>query len=267
MNEELEKGTAQTSDPDQSREPAAFDAVGGEENGAEFEEGSSPAAKEGEGKEEPSKKAVQSPEINAQNARRRREQERARELTKAREDAIIEALGGENPFTHEPMEDSSDVEEYLAMKKIEKEGGDPIADYRKHLKKEGKEKARKELEREQSEEWFKKDREDFLTKHPDTSLEELVADKHFADYAEGKIGKKPLSEIYEGYLAHKKDLQDTADKRAAQAAANKKASPGGLAGTSGGENDFFTREQVKAMSQSEVKKNYDKIRRSMSHWK
>ena len=266
MNEELEKNTAQTSDPAEAGAPAASNAVGGEENGAEFEEGSSPAAKEGEGKEGSAKKAAQSPEINAQNARRRREQERARELSKAREDAIIEALGGENPYTHEPMVDSSDVEEYLAMKRIEKEGGDPIGDYRKHIKKEGKEKAKREQEQAQSEDWFRKDREAFKTKHPDADLEALVADKHFVAFADGKVGRKPLSEIYEDYLSLIAEQQEKADRKAAQAAANKKASPGGLAGTSGG-NDFFTREQVKAMSQSEVKKNYEKIMKSMKNWK
>lgn len=33
------------------------------------------------------------------------------------------------------------------------------------------------------------------------------------------------------------------------------------------EKDFFTKEEVKAMSKSQVKKNYDKIRKSMSKWK
>lgn len=267
MNEELEKNTAQTTSPADAGAPAALNAVGGEENGVTFEEGSTSSAKEGEGKEEPSKKTAQSPEENAQNARRRREQERARELSKAREEAIIEALGGENPYTHEPMVDSSDVEEYLAMKRIEKEGGDPIGDYRKHIKKEGKEKAKREQEQAQSEEWFRKDREAFKTKHPDADLNALAADKHFAAFADGKVGRKPLSEIYEDYLSLIGEQQEKADRKAAQAVANKKATPGGLAGSSGGEEDFFTREQVKAMSQSEVKKNYDKIRRSMSRWK
>ena len=35
----------------------------------------------------------------------------------------------------------------------------------------------------------------------------------------------------------------------------------------GDEKDFFTKEEVKAMSKSQVKKNYDKIRKSMSKWK
>ena len=33
------------------------------------------------------------------------------------------------------------------------------------------------------------------------------------------------------------------------------------------ESDYFTREEVEAMSAAEVSKNYSKIRESMGHWK
>jgi hypothetical protein len=48
-------------------------------------------------------------------------------------------------------------------------------------------------------------------------------------------------------------------------AANGASSPGSLAG--GGETVFFTPDQVRAMSQSEVKKNFTAIEESMKHWK
>lgn len=41
----------------------------------------------------------------------------------------------------------------------------------------------------------------------------------------------------------------------------------GKAKTAPPEKDFFTKEEVEAMSQSEVSKNYDKIRKSMGRWK
>lgn len=40
----------------------------------------------------------------------------------------------------------------------------------------------------------------------------------------------------------------------------------GRVNQSSGEKDFYTREEVKAMSQAEVSKNYDVIRKSMSQW-
>ena len=204
-------------------------------------------------------------EQNAQNARRRREAERQKELADARVNAIIEAVG-ENPFTGEELKDSSDVEEYLAMKEIQRAGGDPLRDFAKHRK----DKERKEREAaeqaEQEKAWYRSDGEAFAAKYPDVDLNALVADPQFAAYAEGKVGKKPLSEIYEGYQKLSADLQKKADERAAQAIANSRATPGALSSTKAPEGNYFTREQVQAMSQAEVKKHYDDIRRSMKSW-
>ena len=83
---------------------------------------------------EAEEKPKQTQEQNSENTRRRREAERQKELKQAREQAIIETLGGVNPFTNEPMTDSIDVEEYLAMKEISKNGGDPLNDYSKFTK-------------------------------------------------------------------------------------------------------------------------------------
>ena len=76
---------------------------------------------------------------NADYARERRKQEQEAAIKKARNEAIIEALNGVNPYTQEKMEDEADIQEYLTMKEIEKNGGDPIADYSKHLKAKAKE--------------------------------------------------------------------------------------------------------------------------------
>lgn len=205
-------------------------------------------------------------ERNAQNARRRREAEaRQKELADARVNAIIEAVG-ENPFTGEELKDSSDVEEYLAMKEIQRAGGDPLRDFAKH-RKDKERKAREDAEREEQEKaWYRSDGEAFAAKYPDVDLNALVADPQFAEYADGKVGKKPLSEIYEGYQKLSEDLRKKADERAAQAIANSRATPGALSSTKAPEGNFFTREQVQAMSQAEVKKHYDDIRRSMKSW-
>ena len=114
-------------------------------------------------------------EQNSENARRRREAERQRELQKAREDAIIETLGGKNPYTNEEMKDSTDVQEYLTMKEIEKNGGDPLADFSKFHKAKEKERIAEETKRTQEAEWFAKDREDFATKHPEVNIDALIS--------------------------------------------------------------------------------------------
>ena len=79
-------------------------------------------------------KKPQGREQNAENARRRREAERQKELADTRNKAIIEALGGKNPYTGGEMKDAEDVREFLTMREIENGGGDPVGDYSKHQK-------------------------------------------------------------------------------------------------------------------------------------
>ena len=210
---------------------------------------------------------------NAEYARRRREAERKRELKEARESAIIETLGGKNPYTGEEMKDGADVEEYLAMKEIEKAGGDPLGDFAKFHKEKERERVKSERDERERTEWYKNDAVDFKSKHPGVNLMELIEDKGFQDYADGKVGRKPLAEIYDGYrslVGEKKDAEARAKAHAeavaAQMVANRKASPGSLGDPKATEDAPFTKEQVLAMSEEEVRKNYDKIREDMKRW-
>lgn len=230
------------------------------DSGNAAENGAESAAKTGGGN------AAKDDGRNAENARRRREAERKAELSKARVDAIIEAVG-ENPYTGETIKDVRDVEEYLEMKKISQSGGDPLTDYHKAVKERDRREEEKRAEERKSEEWYANDREDFAARHPDVSIQTLVEDKHFRMYAEGKIGRVPLSKIYESYRELLDGFRDSADRKAAQAAANAAASPGALAETAAaGDKDFFTKEEVEKMSKSEVARNLDKIRASMQKW-
>ena len=231
-----------------------------EEVETEFSEDEGDGGRSDEGAEENTE------EINRENAFRRREVERrARELEAARVNAIIEAVG-ENPYTHEEIKDAEDVAEYLAMKEIHKNGGDPINDYAKHQKKKMREERMAAAEQAKEAEWYRNDREDFIKKRPDVDLSKLITDRQFAEYAEGKIGKRPLAEIYEGYERLVKAAGKSAETKAAQALANSKASPGALSGSRAPTSEFFTKEQVHAMSKEEVKKNYDRIVESMKKW-
>lgn len=205
-------------------------------------------------------------ETNAENAHRRREQERARELEAVRIKAIIEAVGV-NPFTEEELKDAEDVEEYLAMREIQKNGGDPLGDFAKYQKKKVREEREAEKAAASERAWYENDRADFIKKHPNVDIAKLIDDSRFAEYAEGKVGVRPLAEIYEGYERLVKHSQNSATEKAAQALANSKASPGALSGGQTPKSDFYTAEQVRAMSKEEVKKNYDKIIESMKKWK
>ena len=229
-------------------------------NDIEFDDGGKDAAAE---EEEKARIKAQ----NSENARRRREAERQREIAKARESAIIEALDGKNPYTDKEMKDASDVEEFLIMKEIDKNGGDPLTDFAEFSKKRQREKAESEAKENERKEWYKSDRDRFVAKHPDIDLPTLIADEKFRLFAQGKVGNMPLTEIYDGFMKMQGDSEDNrkAFKIASQMLANKKASPGSASSPSRA-NDFFSREQVKAMTQEEVHKNYEKIRKSMAKW-
>ena len=221
-----------------------------------------------EGNAAAGEKKPQSREQNAENARRRREAERQRELAETRNNAIIEALGGKNPYTDGEMKDAEDVREFLAMKEIEKNGGDPVSDYSKHQKERERAERAKAEEEAQKQAWFEKDRADFVAKYPDVDLSTLVEDKSFRSFAEGKVGEKPLGEIYESYLAMTGEIEYAAKRTAAQNAANAAASPGSLSGGGQVESDYFTKEQVQAHrgDRKWMKEHYDAIRKSMAKW-
>ena len=221
----------------------------------------------GSGDDRESAKRTQSRVENSENARRRREAERQKELNQARINATLEALNRQNPYTGREMKDAADVEEYFAMKKIEKDGGDPIADFSEYHKNKEREAARQKEESEKEAEWFRCDREQFAKKYPDVDLAELVKDKKFIRYADGKVRKMPMSEIYEGYAEMLGEFEAEANTKAKRILANKKASPGALSSSYDGDGEYFTPEQVRSMSAADVHRNYDKIRESMKKWK
>ena len=200
--------------------------------------------------------------------------ERAQALQKERLDTIIAVTGGENPYTHEPIKYWTDAQEYLTMRRIEQGGGDPLQDYAKAIKAETRDREAKEAAAAQKQQWYLQDRAAFSAEHPDVNADDLTKDADFSAYAQGKIGKVPLTQIYQGYRAmvDKITAKVTADVEArvtrtvAQSQANRQASPGSLSGSGEGE-VFFTREAVQKMSQEEVRKNYDKIVQDMKHWK
>ncbi len=222
---------------------------------------------DGESGQEASANPTQTREQNRENARRRREAEKEALIRETREKAIIETLGGKNPYTGEEMKDTLDVEEYLAMKEIERDGGDPVADYSRYRKNRERTEAQRAQSEREREEWYRRDREAFIAAHPDVKLEELIADERFRSFAEGKVGERPMSEIFAAFRELTGHYEEDARQRAAQMLANQKASPGALGSSKSPESDYFTPDEVKKMTPTEVRANYEKIRTSMAKWK
>lgn len=273
-----ETGTEDVKATEQEQESAS---------GAEFSEG------DGEGGEgtdqagapagpstDPVEKAKpQSEGERAINAIKRREAERREELQRVREQTIIETLGGINPYTGEEMKDSADVSQYLTMREIKARGGDPVGEYAKYHTILEREKAQKEAEEEQrrTDEAERKAAHDrdvsaFREKYPDVSMQSMMNDAEFMAYAKGRVGKDgSIYAVYDAFAAAKAAEEQRVEQRAremaAQMQANAQASPGTAKGEASGDPEFFTREQVQAMTQAQVHRNYDKIKKSMKHWK
>ena len=228
-------------------------------NEAEFNEteGKEEEPKAEEAPEKKADKPKQSPEENAKFARARWEAERKAEIEKARIDAILTAVG-ENPYTGEPLRTKDDVEIYLTMREIDKNGGDPLnsQDFLKHLKIKQQAEAEKQAAEKQKEERWHKDIMDFKTKHPDLNLDELFNDKNFRIFAKGKAGNIPMAEIYSDYIAMLSEFEEKSKTKAARIIANKAATPGSLKGEAAdGGDGLYTAQELANMSRAQLLKN------------
>ena len=269
-DDEGEEGEPEETEEDEgdvagSPEEQTKDGETGEEETPKPEQEAAAPAKE-------EKKAPQSAEVNSEFARRRREAEQQEKIRRAEEDArvkaVIEAVGI-NPYTKEPITDAEDVDQYILMKRIEREGGDPVADFPKFVKKQNAEKAAEATAEADRVATQKKDIEDFQAAYPDVKLQDLANDADFDTFCDGKLGNKPLKDIYASYLAFRAKLIGDGEKKAQQKAVSHKAkenaSVGSLANEGGeADGDLYTREQLARMSVDEILRNDKKVQRSMA---
>lgn len=185
------------------------------------------------------------------------EQRRQRERERIRNDAIKEAVGT-NPFTGEKIEDDTDVEEYLVMKRIADRGGDPIAEYAKELKKSIRA-VNKTIEEQLR---VENEQAEHLASHPEDA--ELLESVQFKRFAEKLKGVK-VESIVDAYKMVENSAEKKEAAKVAQANANRKASPGSVKGsaeTVSANEGLYTLEQLKKMSPDELDKNWEKVEKS-----
>ena len=249
-----------------------------EEDGGAGADGEDEDGKTEEG-DKPEGKKTQTSKENAENARRRREQEQAQRIEaasrKARVDAIIDALDGKNPYTGEPMKDAHDVAVYETMKRIEKSGGDPVKDFARASAEDARKAEATRTQADEDRRWYADDLAAFRKAYPDVDAQELLSDPDFGEYAEAQVkAKVPLAKIYGGYEKLRAKFQREADQKAeaakdgaARALANARAGVGSKAGSRQvSDGGFYTRAQVESMTPGERERNMDKIIDSMSKW-
>lgn len=189
-------------------------------------------------------KTVQSDEDNSKFrlARIKAEKEAEKKIEQARKEAYEQGLkqgkvetyiGRQNPYTGETIKDNFDVQEYLDMYQLDTTGKDPISGYRELQKQKAREEAEKKIkadEEAKQQEWYQNDTKEFLDKYSSEKLQELMKDEDFNTFAEGKIGKIPLSQIYENYQKLISKYEKKSVETAKQIVANNSTTPGALEG-------------------------------------
>lgn len=169
--------------------------------------------------------------------RKEREEKEKRIREEIRQEAylkgVMEATNGVNPYTGEEIKDKADVEEYLAMRDLEKDGRDPIGDFHKRVKEQAKEKEKKETEEQKR----RAEIMAFVEKHPDVDLDNLFSNQRFVLFAGKRLGKETLLEVYQDYESFTKDYsveaEQNAEKKVKEKVARAKSSPGSLTGSGG----------------------------------
>jgi hypothetical protein len=163
-------------------------------------------------------------EQNRINAQRRKEEKAKREAELEKQGynkALKEAVNGINPYTNKPITDDADMDIYLEMRELEKQGKDPVADYADFVAEKSR-KARLEAQtKKQQEDYATKDIDAFSKEYPDIDVSKLLNDEHFNAFADGKLGAKPLTEIYQNFLKFESFYEKKAEVQADEKAVKK----------------------------------------------
>lgn len=187
-------------------------------------------------------KETQSDEDNSKFrlARIKAEKEAEKKIEQARKEAYEQGLqqgkvqsyiGKQNPYTGKEIKDNYDVEEYLEMYELDSKGQDPIEGHRELQKQKARDEAEKRLKQDEADkqkQWYENDTKNFLEKYSSEKLQELTKDADFELFANGKIGKVPLAQIYEDYKKLISKYEKKSVETAKQIVANNTATPGAI---------------------------------------
>lgn len=248
------------------------DTAGEDDTPIEADESGKTEGTEEEGKEPPKEKPKQTPEENAKWAAKRREWEEKSKASNDKLNNILKPFGAKN---YEELSSMAGVEiddttiERLSLEALEK-GIDEefyIDNYKtkKNLelfKAQAEAKKADLAKKETDSARVKENVDEFKTLYPGVDIEELFKDETFVEINEGLWDKKTLVECYERHLKYSSRVDEAAKDKAARILAKKNAAVGSLQGnaTTGGE--FYTLDELKKMSKSELDRNWSKVEKS-----
>lgn len=183
---------------------------------------------------------------------------------------FIAATGGVNPFTGEKIETDDDIYEATVMAEAKKRGYDPIQDYskvEKLLKSEERERIAKEEQKKVDDETARRnDFAEFKKAYPDVNVDDLFNNNpEFAEFAEDLVGELPLTKIYAKFLKIQSKKESAVEDSKDMEKARRQSSPGSVSSGGSSNGEFYTLEELKKMSPSEVAKNWKKVERSYEH--
>ncbi|MGN1269350.1 MAG: hypothetical protein ACI4UU_00545 [Clostridia bacterium] len=186
----------------------------------------------------------------ARMARIKAEKEAEAKIEQAKKEAYEQGLaqgkiqsyiGKQNPYTGEIIKDDYDVKEYLDMYELDTKGKDPINGYRELQKEKARQEAEEKIKKDEEDkqkQWYQNDTKDFVEKYSSNKLQELTKDEDFNLFANGKIGKVPLAQIYEDYKKLISKYEKKSVETAKQIVANNTATPGAIQDSEAQEMDW-----------------------------
>lgn len=212
-------------------------------------------------KEEPKAQPKTTRKDNFNNAQRRINERRERELAEARKKSYLEgikdAIGGTNPYTQEKIEDEFDVEVLKTMREMEAKGFDPIEDYAKYsvtkMREQKKIEAERLAEESKKNEQINKELADFDKAHGQGSAERILNDELFSTKYAQYLGRLSLEETYQLFADQQAQIEMKAEQKAIRQQAINKSTPGAPGKASVKEKTYSN------MSKDEFREEFNKM--------
>lgn len=224
---------------------------------------------------------------NAEQARARREREVQARIDKAVADALskqnanseleyVKTYVKVNKFTNEPINDLDDLDTYKTMLEMEEKGLNPTEDYAKYAtEKRRAERKANESTKKTEDDYFKLDTNMLVEAYGRDGAKAILEDDKFMQYFEklstekGRISILAAKAKYDrenaelGKKAANEEAAKLAKEKLARELANEEASTGKVgSANSSDEAEFFSFDQLRTMSEKDIEKNWDKVKKS-----